>query len=101
VYWHSRNCPQRWTLYANAAGNSCILELEHDADPSAITRALASLHHNVRAAVRAVQAATCLQQLVDETVLQVRTITGFDRVMVYRFTEEWHGNVVAEPSVPI
>jgi two-component system, chemotaxis family, sensor kinase Cph1 len=53
----------------------------------------------VRAAVRAVQAvqaATCLQQLVDETVLRVRTITGFDRVMVYRFTEEWHGNVVAE-----
>jgi light-regulated signal transduction histidine kinase (bacteriophytochrome) len=43
-----------------------------------------------------VQAATCLQQLVDETVLRVRTTTGFDRVMVYRFTEEWHGNVVAE-----
>lgn len=88
--------PLRWTLYANAAGNSCILELEQDADPAAVTRALASLHHNVRAAVRSVQAATCLQQLVDETVLQVRAITGFDRVMVYRFTEEWHGNVVAE-----
>ncbi|WP_163557478.1 sensor domain-containing diguanylate cyclase [Halomonas sp. NO4] len=33
-----------------------------------------------------------LQQLVDE----VYTLTGLDRVMVYRFDERWNGSVVAE-----
>jgi light-regulated signal transduction histidine kinase (bacteriophytochrome) len=27
---------------------------------------------------------------------EIRTISGFDRVMVYRFDEDWHGEVLAE-----
>lgn len=30
----------------------------------------------------------------------VRTLTGFDRVMVYRFDADWHGEVVAESLAP-
>ena len=26
----------------------------------------------------------------------MRTLTGFDRVMVYQFDPDWHGQVVAE-----
>ncbi|MDB2385161.1 ATP-binding protein [Polaribacter sp.] len=43
---------------------------------------------------------TSLQSLVDETALQIKNITGYDRVMVYRFDKEWNGTVVAEAKEP-
>jgi chemotaxis family two-component system sensor kinase Cph1 len=30
----------------------------------------------------------------------VRRVTGFDRVMVYRFDRDWHGEVIAEARLP-
>lgn len=42
------------------------------------------------------QSALTLQTLVDEAVAGVRQITGFDRVMVYRFAESGEGEVIAE-----
>jgi light-regulated signal transduction histidine kinase (bacteriophytochrome) len=35
-------------------------------------------------------------QLCDEAATQVRHLTGYDRVMIYRFNAEGHGTVVAE-----
>ncbi|WP_163549700.1 SpoIIE family protein phosphatase [Candidatus Frankia nodulisporulans] len=37
-----------------------------------------------------------LAELYDVVVEEVRRLTGFDRVMVYRFDPEWNGEVVAE-----
>jgi light-regulated signal transduction histidine kinase (bacteriophytochrome) len=36
------------------------------------------------------------QALLQAVADAVRTLTGFDRVMVYRFNADWHGEVVAE-----
>ena len=40
--------------------------------------------------------ASSLQELYDITAQAVRTLTGFDRVMVYRYDAEYNGEVVAE-----
>jgi GAF domain-containing protein len=40
--------------------------------------------------------ARTLSLLLDALVVQVRELTGFDRVMAYRFDPEWNGEVVAE-----
>lgn len=40
--------------------------------------------------------ARTLSHLLDALVVQVRELTGFDRVMAYRFDDEWNGEVVAE-----
>ena len=37
-----------------------------------------------------------VQQLLDNAVLQVGQIIGYDRIMIYRFAEDGHGEVVAE-----
>src|SRR5690606_38226403 len=34
--------------------------------------------------------------LCDRLAVEVRELTAFDRVMVYRFDEEWNGEVIAE-----
>ena len=46
------------------------------------------------------QAATTLQALYDISVKEIQAMTGYDRVLIYRFEEEGHGQVIAEASDP-
>ena len=50
----------------------------------------------VRAAVRRMQTSTGLLPFCQQVATEVRHITGLDRVMVYRFHPDNHGEVVAE-----
>jgi two-component system, chemotaxis family, sensor kinase Cph1 len=50
----------------------------------------------VRSSVEQLNQAATLTQLYDATAHAVRALTGFDRVMVYRYDEEYNGEVVAE-----
>ncbi len=43
-----------------------------------------------------VQRARSVRSLCDSIARSVRELTGYDRVLVYRFHEDWHGEVVAE-----
>jgi GAF domain-containing protein len=46
------------------------------------------------------QAATTLQALYEISVTEIQAMTGYDRVLIYRFEEEGHGQVIAEASDP-
>jgi len=50
----------------------------------------------VQSGMHAVRAATSLRALCDETARIMREVAGYDRVMVYRFDTEGHGEVLAE-----
>ena len=50
----------------------------------------------VRSSVEALNRATTLSELYETTARAVRDLTGFDRVMVYRYDDEYNGEVVAE-----
>jgi light-regulated signal transduction histidine kinase (bacteriophytochrome) len=50
----------------------------------------------VRRATGRLQAATSLQSFCDVAADEVRRVTRFDRVMIYRFHPDAHGEVVAE-----
>ncbi|MFZ3293241.1 MAG: SpoIIE family protein phosphatase [Mycobacterium sp.] len=50
----------------------------------------------VRGSVEELNRAATLTELYDATARAVRDLTGFDRVMVYRYDEEYNGEVVAE-----
>ena len=41
-----------------------------------------------------------LSDLVQVAALEMRHLTGFDRVMVYQFAPDWHGKVIAESCDP-
>jgi len=51
---------------------------------------------DTHAALMQLQAADTMRELLEEAVQVVRRITGYDRVMVYRFDQDGHGQVVAE-----
>ncbi|MBZ5738224.1 SpoIIE family protein phosphatase [Nocardioides mangrovi] len=53
-------------------------------------------YQSARGAMARLGAATTLDDLVDRLAQEVRAVLGFDRVMVYRFDQDWNGEVVAE-----
>ena len=71
-----------------------VLELEQLADDDAKSEedALMAVHRLVSPLARARGVAALLQEAADA----MRALIGFDRVMVYRFHSDWHGEVVAE-----
>lgn len=53
-------------------------------------------YQSTRAAMARLAATTSVHALADQLAREVRSVLGFDRVMVYRFDEEWNGEVIAE-----
>ena len=66
-----------------------VVEIERAGPHAVVTSTLES-------AVRSIVAATAIQALCDESARIFRDLTGYDRVMVYRFDEAGHGEVCSE-----
>jgi light-regulated signal transduction histidine kinase (bacteriophytochrome) len=83
------------------AGGLLALELEPlDGDLPGIAEGLevpqARLGPTLAAAVQRISAAPSIGVLCDALAQVMRDLTGYDRVMVYRFDPDGHGKVVAE-----
>lgn len=50
--------------------------------------------------VDALHAQAGFESLIDTLVRRVRRLTGFDRVMAYRFDAQWNGHVIADDHAP-
>jgi two-component system, chemotaxis family, sensor kinase Cph1 len=80
-------------VLAHTRDGLAVLELEPAApDRLSAARVLAG----IGAAVAALEAAPDLIGVCEAAAREVRRLTGFDRVMVYRFLEDNSGSVVAE-----
>ncbi|MCD4532668.1 SpoIIE family protein phosphatase [Nocardioides sp. cx-169] len=83
-------------LRVHRSGSRTVVEveaLEH-------TRATPMTYQSARSAMSRLSGTTTVTALTDQIAREVRALTGFDRVMVYRFDEEWNGEVVAEDRRP-
>src|SRR5918995_1053413 len=72
----------------------------HRADGLLLTewepQAGAAWHRRLPQVLQRLSAGGTLEELTAALARDVRVLTGFDRVMVYRFDPEWNGEVVAE-----
>lgn len=71
-----------------------LLELEPSRSDAQVS--FLSLYHQIQSALASLEAAQSLQQLCDATAVEIRRLTGFDRVMIYQFDSDWNGRVVSE-----
>jgi chemotaxis family two-component system sensor kinase Cph1 len=72
-----------------------ILELEPNQTSNSEADGL-HYYQLIKASAKKLQLTVTHQEFCDLLCQEVRKITGFDRVMVYRFDGDWHGCVVAE-----
>ena len=80
-------------LLHHAGTGEFVVELERAGEP---------FDHSaeIQSALESVISATSLQGLCDESAHIFRRLTGYDRVMVYRFDEAGHGEVFSETKRP-
>lgn len=81
-----------------SADGFLVLELE----PSLLQENIPFLgfYHLTRGSINQLEAGANLTQFFQTIVQEVRNVTGFDRVMLYRFDQDNHGEVVAESKIP-
>lgn len=75
------------------ANGGLVIELEATGEATNIAAALDSAFHRITSA-------SSLTGLCDETATIFKEVTGYDRVMVYRFDEEGHGEILSERRRP-
>ncbi len=74
------------------SGGLLVVEIEPGSGPMSFD----STYRVTRRSVSRINRATDPTELFDVAASEVRRLTGFDRVMVYRFDSSWNGEVVAE-----
>ncbi|MCI2239387.1 EAL domain-containing protein [Kineococcus sp. TRM81007] len=79
---------------AHGSGPLLVVEVEPAGDASP-ARILAGLH----AAAERLSRSRTVEEVRTATAQEIRRLTGFDRVMVYHFHPDGHGEVVAEDRV--
>ena len=83
---------------AHRQGGVLIVELEpvkgaHSLEPL-------SFDAHVRTPLSRLRAASDVAELSQVAAAEVRRLSGFGRVLIYRFDEEWNGEVIAEAAGP-
>ncbi|MEE1610739.1 ATP-binding protein [Microvirga sp. CF3016] len=76
------------------SGNCAILELEEP--PSGAVSGIDALYPTLRRFVEQLQGASTVEILCNLAAHDIRRMTGFDRVLIYRFDAQWNGTVIAE-----
>ncbi|GAA4733000.1 GAF domain-containing protein [Flavisolibacter ginsenosidimutans] len=80
-------------------GAFVILEIEKQKngvqEPSSI-----SPYEHVKTFMAAVEAAATTEETCALAATELKKVSGFDKVMIYRFDEAWNGDVIAEAKEP-
>ncbi|SDG45395.1 SpoIIE family protein phosphatase [Klenkia brasiliensis] len=85
---------QRVDEQGRTVASTLVVELEPAFGPRPFS--FPNTYQAVRSSIAELNRASDLQELYDVTVTAVRNLTGFDRVMLYRYDDEYNGEVVAE-----
>jgi two-component system, chemotaxis family, sensor kinase Cph1 len=84
------------TFYRNSEG-FLILELEPTASQENIP--FLSFYHLATASINRLEKSKSLHDFSQIIVQEVSKMTGFDRVMLYKFSDDGHGCVIAEEKI--
>ncbi len=74
-------------------GEGLVIEFERSSQPIDLSGAIGT-------ALKTIISASSLRTLCEETASIFKELTGYDRVMVYRFDDEGHGEVFSERREP-
>ncbi|KMM47263.1 histidine kinase [Cellulomonas sp. A375-1] len=83
-------------LHRVVVGDRTLLVVELEASTGPRPFSFPNTYQAVRDALERLSASQSLAELYDVAAHEVRALTGFDRVMIYRFDAEYNGEVVAE-----
>ncbi|MEH3112526.1 ATP-binding protein [Pedobacter terrae] len=86
---------QVYNMIISLSGDYYILDFEPEASDL-----FADPQNTVGAALSQMLAAKELQTILENTVVEIRRVINYDRIMIYKFHEDGHGEVIAEDKQP-
>lgn len=94
----SRNgAPSQYDAQIFASNDLLVIEIEHS--PRQVGDVFHEVFVPIRDALWKLDAETDMDCYAQSVVDQVRVLTNFDRVMMYRFNSNWDGEVIAESKI--
>lgn len=84
-------------VFHRSADGFLILELEPALTQDNIP--FLSFYHLAKTSIGQLETSSSLQDFCQIIVREVRNVTGFDRVMLYKFDDDGHGEVLAEEKL--
>ncbi|HEU4471881.1 MAG TPA: GAF domain-containing protein [Flavisolibacter sp.] len=72
------------------------IEMEKEGRPEEDEESFVSIYEDLKYAMNAVEAASDTAGTGYAAIRELKRISGFDKIMIYRFDEEWNGDVIAE-----
>ena len=91
--WSCNDDGPAWLAAAWQSGAYIVVEFEEKSDEALLSVQEMQAQANL---IGKIQGVSDIQSLLDLTTRQLRHLTGYDRVMVYKFDPNWNGEVVAE-----
>ncbi len=91
--WRAPNEGQSHLVAAWRSGDFVVVELEPEPGVPLLSAEDLQIQTTL---INQVQAAQDIQSLLDLTTKQLKHLTGFDRVMIYRFDQDWNGEIISE-----
>ncbi|WP_159473638.1 ATP-binding protein [Dyadobacter sp. 3J3] len=86
----------QYNTSVHLSGKTLVLEFEPFFDG---TLSLPDLYNQTRSFVSLMEKHSYLPELSQDIANETRAITGYDRVMIYRFDEDYNGEVIAESKI--
>ncbi|WP_342647812.1 ATP-binding protein [Mucilaginibacter sp. CSA2-8R] len=80
-----------YNLILSQTGPYFLLEFEPDSTATEV-----DIHKTIGRSVSEMLAGKHLKQLLDNAAHQVKQLIGYDRIMIYKFLDDGHGEVIAE-----
>lgn len=87
---------QRFLSEVEQQPNYLILEIEAEPHPEKEADSFVSIYQEVKMAMSAIEACATTEETCRVVARELKKLSGFDKVMVYRFDDAWNGDVLAE-----
>ena len=87
------NAKSFWARSCLNLASQVLVDIEPDDLDSAAAQELSYAH---RSGIKALRQLDTVAKIAQAATELIRTITGFDQVMIYRFDSDWRGEVIAE-----
>lgn len=91
---------RRYLGFIHSKPTYYIIEINLQSESEAADQSFMNVYSDLREVMNQIEQATDLKEAASVAARGLKEASGIDKVMIYRFDEEWNGNVLAEAQEP-
>lgn len=81
-------------------GDLLIVEIDLQEADEVVHQSFVQVYKEIKFSMGLLQSASTIQEVAETCAKELKRLSGFDKVMVYRFDKDWNGTVIAEVMEP-